>query len=121
MSKHILDVGQCGFDGPRLRRMLQDKLDATVDTANTLDEALIKAAATDYALVLVNRILNADGSAGLAVIAAIRAEHPECKVMLVSDLPAAQAEAQRLGALPGFGKAALSATATEDLLRRALA
>ena len=40
--------------------------------------------------------------------------------MLVSDLPEAQEEAVRLGALRGFGKPKLESTETEELLREVL-
>ena len=42
---------------------------------------------------------------------------PELQVMLVSNYPEAQEEAMRLGALKGFGKAALDTEQTEQLLR----
>jgi ActR/RegA family two-component response regulator len=117
----ILDVGQCGFDGPRLRRMLRERLEADVDCADTLDEALEQAAKYAYDLVLVNRVFNADRSSGLAAIAALHQAYPELKLMLVSDRPDAQMEAVALGACMGFGKSALGDEATVNLLCGCLA
>jgi DNA-binding response OmpR family regulator len=112
----ILDLGQCGFDGPRLRRMLREKLDAEVDCAETLAAVLQKIEETSYDLVLVNRVLHADRSSGLDAIAALHQARPALKLMLVSDRPDAQMEAVALGACAGFGKSALSEEKTVDLL-----
>jgi DNA-binding NarL/FixJ family response regulator len=116
----ILDVGQCGIDGPRIRRLLTSELHATVDRADTKTQALAFAAKNPYALVLVNRILNADRSPGLDVIDALKTQHPDLQIMLVSDQPDAQQQAQSRGALPGFGKSTLDSEETIDLLRNAL-
>jgi DNA-binding response OmpR family regulator len=120
MAKRILDVGQCGVDGPRIGRFLRDRLQAHVDRAETLDDAVQQIGEHDYNLVLVNRVLNADGSSGLDVIAAVRKASPDVKVMLVSDHADAQKKAVGLGALPGFGKAALETVETEKLLEAAM-
>jgi DNA-binding NarL/FixJ family response regulator len=117
----ILDVGQCGIDGPRLRRFLTSELNAQVDRADTKDQALSFAARNSYRLVLVNRVLNADRSPGLDVIAALKTQHPDLKIMLVSDQPDAQQQAAALGAVRGFGKSALESEETVGLLRSALA
>ena len=68
MPIKILDVGQCGFDGPRMSRLLREKLDATVDCAATEQDATRHLAAGRYNLVLVNRILAADGVSGVELI-----------------------------------------------------
>ena len=114
----ILDVGQCGFDGPRMAQLFREQLHAHVDSADTLGEAVEQVAAHDYDLVLVNRILNADGSSGLDVIRALLAGDDTLPVMLVSDRKDAQAAAEKLGALPGFGKAQLEDPATLEHLAR---
>jgi DNA-binding NarL/FixJ family response regulator len=116
----ILDVGQGGIDGPRLRRLLTTELHATVDRADTKTQALAFAAKHAYSLVLVNRILNADRSPGLDIIAALKTSHPDLKTMLVSDQPDAQQQAAALGAVPGFGKSNLESEDTVNLLRNAL-
>jgi len=119
-SKRILDVGQCGFDGPRIGQLLTTEFNCTVDRAHSLKEALTLAASKAYDLVLVNRLLARDDSRGLDVIAALRVAHPRLQVMLVSNYEEAQEEAVKLGALKGFGKSDLDSEATVELLRSAL-
>jgi DNA-binding response OmpR family regulator len=71
MPIKILDVGQCGFDGPRMSRLLREKLDAKVDTAATAEEALRRLTDGKYNLVLVNRVLAEDGASGVEFIDAL--------------------------------------------------
>jgi len=119
-AKRILDVGQCGVDGPRIGRFLTRTLGYAVDRAHSREQAVGLAAANHYDLVLVNRVLDRDRSSGLEVIAALRAADPGLKVMLVSDLEGAQVEAVKLGALRGFGKAELETAETEEIIRAAV-
>ena len=79
---------------------------AEVARANTVGEALVTLRAGNFDLVLVNRVLDIDGTSGLDVIQAIKAEPKLAGIplMLVSNYHDAQTEAQTLGALPGFGK-----------------
>jgi CheY-like chemotaxis protein len=62
-----------------------------------------------FALVLVNRVFDADGSSGLELIRTLKADEAlkAVPVMLVSNYDDAQAQAAEVGALPGFGKSAL--------------
>ena len=64
----ILDVGQCGFDGPRMARLWREALEAEVQCADTGEEAAELLADQHFDLVLVNRVLAADRSSGLEVI-----------------------------------------------------
>ena len=120
-GKRVLDVGQCQIDGPRIGRFLKREFDCVVDRAHSKEEALKLAAANNYDLVFVNRLLALDRSPGIEVIAALHAAYPALRVMLVSDYPEAQEEAVRQGALRGFGKSALESDATEELIRSVLA
>jgi DNA-binding NarL/FixJ family response regulator len=119
-AKRILDVGQCGIDGPRIARFLTSEFHCTIDRAHSHEEAVAKAAAGNYDLVLVNRILARTGEPGLDVIAALRDGNPDLQVMLVSNYDDAQEKAVQLGALKGFGKAALDSEETEKILREVL-
>jgi DNA-binding NarL/FixJ family response regulator len=119
-TKRILDVGQCGVDGPRLRRFLAREFNVTIDQADTKDHALSLAEKNAYDLILVNRILNRDRSPGMDVITALLAAQPGLKVMLISDKPDAQDQAVEAGAIRGFGKARLDSDDTEQLLRAIL-
>jgi two-component system chemotaxis response regulator CheY len=70
----------------------------------------------------VNRVSDADGSPGIELIRALKADPglAGVPVMLVSNYADAQAQAVALGALPGFGKADLTAPETTEKLRSAL-
>lgn len=114
----ILDVGQCGFDGPRMARLWLNTLGAEVDCADTGDDALKLVQSNDYDVVLVNRVLAADHSSGLEVIARLFELGIKVPVMLVSDLPEAQDAAVALGAIRGFGKAHLEERSTLELVSR---
>ena len=114
----ILDVGQCGFDGPRMARLWHEALGAEVDCANTGDNAVEMLQRTDYDVVLVNRVLASDKSSGLEVIKRLLVLQREIPVMLVSDLAEAQDAAVALGAVRGFGKAHLGERSTLDLVSR---
>ncbi len=115
----ILDVGQCGFDGPTMKRLFEEQLGASVHSASTADEARRKLASSKYDLVLVNREFAADGDSGIDLIEEFKRTGVTVPVMLVSDRPEAQEAAVKLGALPGFGKSALDDPATYDLIARA--
>jgi two-component system chemotaxis response regulator CheY len=90
-------------------RTLRRSFDAEVVTADTTAEALGQLGQGGFALVLVNRVLDADGSSGLDLIRQVKADEAlrQVPVMLVSNYEDAQQEAVRAGAEPGFGKSAL--------------
>jgi CheY-like chemotaxis protein len=119
MKIKILDVGQCGFDGPRMSRIFKEKLDASVDVAATGEEAARSLAAKKFNLVLVNRVLAADGESGIELIDELVKSGCTTPLMLVSDRPDAQDQAVARGALRGFGKAALTKPETFELLKTA--
>ncbi|HEV2971342.1 MAG TPA: response regulator [Pirellulales bacterium] len=116
MAIRILDVGQCGFDGPRMAALWRDQLGATVDRVANGKDAVERLKNGDYDVVLVNRVLAADGSSGLDVIEDLLSAKISIPVMLVSDLTDAQDAAVALGAVRGFGKADLGEPATLELV-----
>ena len=118
----ILSVGQCSADHGSISRSLARSLDARVSGVDTASEALDALRAGPYDLVLVNRVGDLDGAPGLALIGALKADATlsAVPVMLVSNYPDAQAEAEALGAFKGFGKADLGTTKANDALRAAL-
>jgi two-component system chemotaxis response regulator CheY len=117
----ILDVGQCGFDGPRMEELWREALGAQVDAADSAEQALECVRNEKYDLVLVNRILAFDDSPGLEVVKQLLHLHKRPPVMLVSDRPDAQDAAVALGAVRGFGKASLGEQSTLDLVSRVAA
>lgn len=114
----ILSVGQCGLDGPRIKRSLEKTFNASVTDASSLSEATDEIADGGYDLVLVNRILDATGESGQDVIEAAVAGNT--KAMLVSNFEDAQEQAVAAGAAPGFGKKVLDSDEANDRIRAAL-
>jgi two-component system chemotaxis response regulator CheY len=122
-GKRILSVGQCGADHWSLETLLQRQFGAEVLGADTAADAKTQLRRGGIDLVLVNRVFDRDGSPGLDLIADLKGDAAlaQVPVMLVSNHRDAQQQAMALGALPGFGKAALSAPATLEQLRAILA
>ncbi len=122
-APRVLSVGQCGYDHGRLTRYLRESFGAETEGVDTFDEALERLRSGSCGLVLVNRLFDLDGSNGLDLIRAIKADAALADVpaMLVSNYPEAQAEAVRVGALPGFGKADLGKPRAHSALSAALA
>lgn len=117
--RKVLSVGQCGMDHGSISRFLKGTFGAEVEGVDGLAEAVDRVARQQYHLILVNRLLDSDGTDGLRVIAAIRQQsqgNPP-PMMLVSNYADAQARAEEAGALPGFGKSSLQSPATIERLR----
>jgi CheY-like chemotaxis protein len=105
----VLSVGQCAFDHGTIARHMEQAFHAEVHGADSFDEALDALRSKRFDLVLVNRVSARGGARGLNLIRRLKAD-PELAsvpVMLVSNYPDAQREAEAVGALPGFGKAEL--------------
>lgn len=116
-SKRILSVGQCGADHAGISRMISAHFQAEVIPCDSAAEALARIARESFDLVLVNRILDADGSEGIDLIKALKEAAPQVPVTLVSNHEDAQRDAVAAGALPGFGKSALGQPQTIARLR----
>ena len=116
--RRVLDVGQCNLDHGNLTSMLTEKFGAGVERASTGQEAVEAIRAGQFDLVMINRILDVDGASGLDLIAQLKnnADTATAPTMLVSNFADAQEAAVALGALPGFGKSALTAPETHELL-----
>ena len=119
MSLRILDVGQCGIDGPRMERLFREKLGAAVTDASSLDEAKQCLERESYDIVLVNRELASDGSSGVELIECLMRDGCDVPVMLVSDHDDAQQSAMACGAVRGFGKSQLDEPQTLELIQSA--
>lgn len=120
--KRVLSIGQCGFDHAAIRRMIEGTFDAQVvpvaDAAAA--DAELRRGAID--LVLVNRVLDADGSEGLEIIRGIKqdARLGHVPVMMVTNYPDCQRAAVAAGAESGFGKQELHDPATSMKLAQFL-
>ena len=120
-TKKVLSVGQCAADHGSISWRFRQAFAAEVVPADTAAEAQEMLQGSDYALVLVNRVLDADGSSGLDFIRRLKTDEALAKVpvMLVSNYDDAQAEAAA-GAEPGFGKAWLGQPQMLERVKRFL-
>ncbi len=119
MAPSVLDVGQCNPDHSSISQLLKRQFGASVDRAQYADEAIRLASAKAYDLILINRILDADGSEGLPILDQLKSNPTTQKipVMLVSNFADAQSTAVSRGAETGFGKNSLRDSATVERLR----
>lgn len=123
MSKvsKVLLVGHCGFDSGSLQQAVsQAGGDVPVKMVN--DDGALDAEAGADVLLLVNRVLDGRFAAGDGIeLIAARAQQAEPpKMMLVSNFPDAQQQAEAAGALPGFGKSDVFSPDTATKLREAI-
>lgn len=119
VERRVLVAGQCGFDFGSLAQLFRTQFHAQVDAAASESQLRALADKNSYDLVLVNRVFDADGTAGLDVIRAWVADEKlsPIPIMLVSNFDWAQQEAVEAGAHPGFGKQSLHSPETLDQLR----
>lgn len=118
----VVLVGHCGLDAGMLRhavaRALPELELKRADRGQDLD-----ALADASSLLLVNRVLPAgfDAGSGIELIRQLQRRDPANRpaMMLVSNFPESQAEAEAAGGRPGFGKAELRLPETDEKLRRA--
>ncbi len=115
--KHVLNVGCCGFDHGSISRFLESHFEVEVTAVATANSAIELARQQPFDLVLVNRKFDSDGSDGLAFIRALKADAALATkpVMLVTNFPEYDAQAVALGAVSGFGKAAVG---SPDVVQR---
>ena len=111
MPKRIFLVGHCGADSSYLIQAVRSADSTAVIKRINDDAALTQALAGSPPpdLLLVNRQLDGlfNTYEGVQLIAGVHATHPNVKLMLISDYPDAQADAEQAGAVPGFGKSEL--------------
>ena len=119
MSRRVLDVGQCNYDHGQICRLIENSFGAAVSRADDGADALAQLRSNSFDLVLINRLLDLDGSPGLDILREIKADPALAKipVMLVSNYAEAQAEAVSQGAVAGFGKNDLRSTTALEKLR----
>ena len=88
--------------------------DVQVDRSHSTVQAVEAASKKTYDLILINRILDADNSAGMDVLASLKLNpsSAEMPVMIVSNYDDAQKRAIEKGAVAGFGKADLDSEET---------
>jgi len=117
--KHVLSVGQCGYDHSSITRFLRGVFDVEIVPSATADEAVSLLRQKPFQLILVNRQFDADGSEGLDFIKQLKSD-PELAavpVMLVTNFQDYAEQAVALGGLPGFGKSELGSGTVVARLR----
>ena len=109
------------IDGPSLQSEISSQ-SKDFDVARANDEDALKKVCEEGAdLLLVNREpVGFDDTDGIRLIAELRKDYPDQKMMLVSDYQDAQQDAVKKGALPGFGKADMGTGKLAKVLREAL-
>jgi CheY-like chemotaxis protein len=119
---HVLDVGQCMADHHAIHSMIIHNFSAEVDRAASVDEALHRMHTRPYDLVLVNRVMDQDGSDGLRLVREAKRDNriESAPIMMVSNFTEAQDRAVEAGAQRGFGKRELHDPATLQRLARFL-
>jgi CheY-like chemotaxis protein len=122
-AKRVLSVGQCGADHYGISLTFRQAFGAEVEAASTEAEALRLLRQEPFALVLVNRVFDADGDSGVDLIRRVKADETlrTAPMLLVSNYADAQREAAEAGAEPGFGKADLGRPEMLDRVRPFLA
>ncbi|MGE5610786.1 MAG: hypothetical protein ACM359_16165 [Bacillota bacterium] len=122
MAKRVVLVGQCGIDGPMLQSEIESILGSVEVYACNGEGELKEVCDRGVDLVLFNRELNwgFEDRSGVEAIRKLKGEHPEVKMMLVSDYPEAQAEAVAAGAVPGFGKADVGSARVAEAIGEAI-
>ena len=112
--RRVLDVGNCDPDHGMIRRMLERHFDVEIDRVMFVDEAIDAMRQTEYTLVLVNRLIFADGSPGIELLRLAKAEDTLAgvSIMMVSNFPEAHTASVAAGGIHGFGKAAVNSTET---------
>ena len=116
MAKRILDIGNCSLDHGAITHMIRTNFDAEVDQANAAADALPMIQKNDYDLVMVNRILDMDGSCGMEVIVEVQKQNSNLPVMLITNFAEHQDAAVAAGAVRGFGKNAVGSPQAIELL-----
>ena len=120
--KRVLDVGNCDPDHSSIKRLLEQQFDVELVRAHGRDDALKQWSSSEFDLVLVNRLMDRDGSSGLAIIEELCGDEARtAPVMMITNFADHQERAVAAGAVPGFGKAALNESATIDKLAKHLA
>lgn len=119
MSKILLDCGNCQPDFQSMKRLVQQAFHAEAIQTNALDDTLSVLRERHVDLVTINRKLDCDYSDGIKVAEAIKADPELCHipVMLITNFEDHQDAAVKAGCERGFGKLAMAAPSTRDLLR----
>lgn len=118
MSKRVLAVGNCNPDHSSITYLLESNFDVEVSRTHGLEDTLQALQSQSFDLILVNRVMDRDGSPGLEIIQQIKdlPSQVQTSVMMITNYPDFQQAAIAAGAVEGFGKAELGDETTLDKL-----
>lgn len=120
-KKTVLDVGNCNADHSFIKHMLESKFDANVIRAHKLDDAVKAVEENEVDLIMINRLLDVDGSEGMEVLRKLTSsEESKVPAMIITNYEEHQQAAIAEGAVRGFGKSALNSEETLAAIRDAL-
>ena len=111
------------MDESTFRRTLERHFGADLIAVDSAEEAILLLGKEEFDLVLVNRIFDRDGDEGIALIQRLKSDAnlAAVPVMLISNYPNFQIQAERIGAAPGVGKSTLSSKESLERLATFLA
>lgn len=98
-------------------RQLVESCGGDFHAAHTADEALQRAAAEPWRLIMVNRILDQTGESGIELLSRLKTS-ASADVLLISNFADAQRQAEQAGAIAGFGKAEIGEPLVAEQLRQ---
>lgn len=122
MPKKVLDVGNCNPDHGSLTHLLQSNFDVEISRTHGMRDTLELLQTDEFDLILVNRLMDRDGSSGLNIIKTIKenANSTKTPVMMITNYPDHQEAAVSEGAILGFGKSELHDPHTLNKLEECL-
>jgi DNA-binding response OmpR family regulator len=102
--KKVLLVGNCNFDAPQIKSVIENNYQAEVKDIKTIDEAKMILENEDIDLVLVNRVGDQDQKNGLDLVDYLANKGGKPPIILITNFQEKMDEAVLHGALEGFGK-----------------
>jgi len=119
--KTVLDIGNCDADHSSIKSVLAANFDAKLIRAHRLDDAQSALQENEVDLIMINRLLDTDGSEGMEVYRQLKeSQFANIPAMLITNFKDHQEAAVAEGAVPGFGKASLNTEETLGVLKAAL-
>ncbi len=120
--KIVLDIGNCDADHGFITAMLKSNLEANVIRAHKLHDAIEALEENEVDLILINRLLDVDGSEGMIVFRELKSNpsFETIPMMLITNFEEHQTNAIAEGAVRGFGKAAISSDESLAAIKEAL-
>jgi two-component SAPR family response regulator len=119
--KTVLDIGNCDADHGFIKGMLESNFQAQLIRAHRLEDTMKSLEDNEVDLIMINRLLDADGSEGMEVFRKLKAsDYASVPAMLITNFKEHQEAATAEGAVPGFGKSSLYSPETIETVGNAL-